>query len=123
MLTSTPHHVIPPVEKLYRTLLTEVVSSPHGSAFADAQIASVLGVPALPYTSNDVDARKLLPAGWHWGVTAHGNPSAVRDSDGAATNDFYYPTPGASTVASVPSPLMRCCAAVIALMMNEDVVA
>jgi hypothetical protein len=49
----------------------------------------------------------------------------VRDSDGAATGEFYTsgdPVVGPPTVASVPAPLMRCCAAVEAIMMNEDVV-
>ncbi len=40
--------------------------NPNGDEEADARIASTLGVPPLPYTSNDTDAQTLLPPGWSW---------------------------------------------------------
>jgi hypothetical protein len=61
---------------------------PDGSPVVDANLASVLGLSSLPYTSNDNDAQLLLPTGWTW----TGVSSCVRTADSATLNRNIYCT-------------------------------
>src|SRR5205814_1384433 len=104
---------------LYMHLITVFSTSPSGDTAADAAIASVLGVPPLPYTSNDTDARTLLPAGWSWSRTANGTVSCVRTADSLSTGDC---TDGDGNVLPLPNALAHCLAAVEAYYIEDTAI-
>jgi len=111
-----------PILILYSHLVGMTVDSPSGSPAVDAEIASVLSVPSLPYTSNDTDAQTLLPSGWSWSTSAAETIICVRNSDSLATGDMIN-ADGSSTVISLPDPLERCLAAVAAYMLEGNIIA
>ena len=108
-----------PILVLYRDLIGLIATSPSGDAAVDTEIASVLGVPSLSYTSDGSDAQTLLPSGWSWSMTASGTISCVRDSDSQSTGDC---TDGDGNVLLLPNPLAHCLAAVEAYLIEDGAV-
>ena len=103
---------------LYRLFITIGGTDDAGDPDTDALIASTLGVPSLPYTSNDTDAKTLLPSGWHWGLDDQENIFAVRDSDGSsislpAWDDEQNPV-------ALPDAIAHCITAVQARLIDSD---
>jgi hypothetical protein len=108
-----------PILVLYMHLMSIFFTSPSGDATADAEIASVLGVPSLPYTSNNTDAQTLLPAGWSWSRTANGTICCVRTADSQSTGDH---TDGDGNVVPLPNSLAHCLAAVEAYFIEDTTI-
>ena len=108
-----------PLFILYSHMVGLIVTSPNGDTAIDAEIASVLTAPPLPYTSNDAAAQTLLPSGWSWSTTASGTIICVRDADSQSTGDC---TDGEGNHVSVPTALARSLAAVEALLIEDTAI-
>lgn len=108
-----------PIHVLYMHLMSIFFTSPSGDTAADAEIASVLGVPSLPYTSNNTAAQTLLPAGWNWSTTANGTISCVRTANSQSTGNC---TDGDGNVLSLPNTLAHCLAAVEAYFIEDSTI-
>jgi diguanylate cyclase (GGDEF)-like protein len=77
-----PGHTMSPIGQLRWRLYFVTLFDPNPDTEADAEIASVLNVPLLPYTSDATAARTLIPAGWRWSTGADGSIVCVRLCDG-----------------------------------------
>ena len=77
-----PGHFLSPIGQLRMRLFFMTAIDPNPNTEVDAEIASVLNVSLLPYTSDATAARTLLPSGWSWSTTADGAAECVRSSDG-----------------------------------------
>src|ERR1700730_1791474 len=77
-----PGHTFSPIGQLRMRLYSMTLFDPNADTDADAEIASVLNVSLLPYTSDATAARTLLPSGWSWSTRADGAAECVRSSDG-----------------------------------------
>jgi hypothetical protein len=75
-----------------------------GDTGVDAEIASVLGAPSHPYTSNDTYAQTLLPPGWSWTSATE----CVRAADSLTISSAVSRSDGMV----VPDPITRCLGAV-----------
>lgn len=110
---------------LYKLFLNVMIVTPdEGDSDIDAQIASVLGVSSLPYTSNDTNAQTLLPSGWSWSLDAQENIVAVRASDQVTFKytPVVHGTDDSVTPLSVPDPITHCVVALQArLLATNDI--
>jgi hypothetical protein len=110
-----------PTSNLYADLVCLAAFYPEGNDYADTantQIADVLEVDAHPYVSDDSQAQTLIPAGWSWSTDQTGRICAVRNSDGATA--FTGVADGDGNAVFVPLALMRCIAAVRAVLMEGN---
>jgi hypothetical protein len=110
-----PYGDEPPVPTLHKPdKLT--FASPDGDSVVDDQIAAILGVSSLSYTSNDTDAQMLLPAGWSRSTIADGTIIVVRGSDNTTADGVVLDNDNNSM--TIPTPLTRCLAAIKAQLIE-----
>jgi hypothetical protein len=104
-----PGHIFSPIGQLRMHLFYMTSFDPNPDTDVDAEIASVLNVSLLPYTSDAIAARTLLPSGWSWSTRADGAAECVRSSEGL-TAGFGVMRDREANV--TPAALAHCLAAV-----------